>query len=283
MDGKRIQQYWSQEIKALIATYKQFEMLLPSEDGSGGSSHHPEDGRFVESLLKTTLEKFLPKELEVLTGFVLRAAVKTNNTNKERKGELDQHSTQIDLIVYDSANFPVYQRFGDTCIVPPEGVVALISVKKHLRNKDVANECKALKEASSLCKTLNTAKKARRRPYLALVSMGSNVQKPKTVFKKMNSAYNSETDDFDDLIGMVSVLDKWTIFKGMPNDKKKTARYVSFDHAEEEEHLGLQFLLTGILSVYYDETRKSTGRPGFTAFPNGAFKEKAGEIPYGIA
>lgn len=42
------------------------------------------------------------------------------------------HSSQLDLIVYDSEHFPVYQRFGDTAVVLPEGVIAVISVKKHL-------------------------------------------------------------------------------------------------------------------------------------------------------
>ena len=39
------------------------------------------------------------------------------------------HSTQLDIIVYDSAKYPIFQRFGESVIVPPEGVVGIISVK----------------------------------------------------------------------------------------------------------------------------------------------------------
>ena len=47
------------------------------------------------------------------------------------------------------------------------------------------------------------------------------------------------------------------------------AEYIGFIHKTNEEHFGLQFLLTGILSVYYDPTRNVRERPGFTAFPSG--------------
>ena len=50
----------------------------------------------------------------------------------------------------------------------------------------------------------------------------------------------------------------------------KNARYVLLKHnPKEENHLGLQFLLTGIFSVYYDKSRTNVIRPGFTAFPSG--------------
>lgn len=280
MDGKRIQEYWSQEIQAMLATYRQFETLLPAAGEKSGSSHHPEDGRYVEGLLKETLKKFLPKDLEVLTGFILRAAVKTNNTNKERKHEEDRHSTQLDLIVYDSANYPIYQRFGDTCIVPPEGVVAIISVKKHLRNGDVAKECAALQKVSKLCETMNSSSQKRRRPYLAIVSMSSEIKDTSTIFKNMQETYvkDGKKPDFDELVGLICAFDQWSIFRGSPSKAREMAKYTSFTHENKKEHLGLQFLLTGIFSVFYDESRKNIGRPGFTAFPNDAFKSRLGEI-----
>lgn len=47
MDGKRIQEYWSREIDALVQTYKQFELLTP-KDKIVGTAHNGEDGRYVE-------------------------------------------------------------------------------------------------------------------------------------------------------------------------------------------------------------------------------------------
>lgn len=288
MDGKRIQEYWSQEIDSLLATYRQFETLIPSDDHEG-AAHHGEDGRYVEDLIREYLSKFLPKDLEVLTGFVLRPAVKTGEKGRERNNDSDQHSTQLDIIVYDTCQYPVFQRFGDSVIVPPEGVVALISVKKHLNDGDIKKECKALWDASKFCRTLasNDSTNKVRGPYLAIVSMHSKIQKKTTdelawIFGKIREGYEGEEiPSFDNLVGYIGALDEWSIFKSRPKKKDVSeAVFLGFKHKEKETHLGLQYMLTGILSVYYDETRKNIRRPGFTAFASGRDVDmKLGSLP----
>lgn len=278
MDGNRLQEFRTQEIKALLASYQQFATLIPS-DKYEGSAHHGEDGRFVEDLLKEYLTRHLPNGIEILTGFILRPAVKTGKTGKERKNDTDMHSTQLDLIVFDSERYPVFQRFGNSCIVPPEGVIAIISVKKHLNRDDIVNECKALWDASKLCQTIssNNKKDKIRGPFLALVSMRSKIEnKTKDnytwIFDKMKEAYNQDTKpSFDDIVGFIGALDKWSIFKARPKPQNdpKNASFMTFIHKDDEEHLGLQFILSGIFSVFYDETRRDIRRPGFTAFESG--------------
>lgn len=179
MNGKRIQDYWSAEVDALVQTYTQFEKLIPSPSGAG-AQHRGEDGRFVEDLVREYLTRFLPKDLEVLTGFILRPAVKAGEDGKERRHESDAHSTQLDIIVFDSSSYPVFQRFGNSAIVPPEGVVAIISVKKHLNGGDIQHECEKLFDAATLCKTLKTndPNDKVRGPYLSLVSVKSNIKNP---------------------------------------------------------------------------------------------------------
>ena len=284
MDGKRIQDYWSQEVDALIATYRQFETLVPAEDHAG-ADHHGEDGRFVEDLIKEYFSKYLPKGLEVLTGFILRPAVKTGENGKERKNDKDDHSSQLDLIVYDSERYPIFQKFGDSVIVPPEGVVAILSVKKHFNDGDIVKECMALRRASKLCRTImsNDSSDKVRGPYLAMICVNSNIKKSKIdtlewIFNKMKEAYEGgEKPKFDDLVGYVGSLNEWSIFKRRPSPKKKPkdAEYVKLIHKAGESHLGLQFLLTGILSVFYDPTRRNIRRPGFTAFPSGRNHDKS--------
>ncbi|MQA21939.1 DUF6602 domain-containing protein [Rugamonas rivuli] len=287
MDGKRIQDYWSSEVDALVRTYQQFETLIPAPKGDG-AQHRGEDGRFVEDLIREYLSRFLPSGLEVLTGFVLRPAVKTGETGKERSGEVDCHSTQLDIIVFDTNNYPVFQRFGNSVIVPPEGVVAIISVKKHLNDGDVKRECDALFEAATLCETLKSNDRSDkvRGPYLALISAKSNIEKTKTdtldwIFNQVNLAYSGKKEiSFDKLIGFIGALDEWSIFKRRPDKKISKAEYIGFKHQNGESHLGLQFLLTGILSVFYDETRRNLRRPGYTAFPSSRpHDRKLGEIP----
>lgn len=284
MDGKRLQNYWSNEVKALLETYRQFEILIPSNTDTG-SAHKGEDGRFVEDLIREFLKKFLPSGLKCLTGFILRPAVTTGTNGYERYSESDRNSRQLDIIVYDTSNYPIFQRFGNSVIVPPEGVIAIISVKKHLKSSDVKKECQALFDASKLCQTLrnNSSQTNIRGPFLALVSVKSD-KSVKTddilssIFSKIKSAYSEDTT-YNDLIGYIGVLDDWSIFKDRPGENPTEAKYLGFCHKDEEFHLGLQFILTGILSVFYDETRRNIRRPGFTAFShNRPFDKFLGSI-----
>ncbi|MGN1165713.1 MAG: DUF6602 domain-containing protein [Lachnospiraceae bacterium] len=185
MDGHRIQQYWSHEMEAMLDTYKQFEILLPAK-GRKGAAHTGEDGRYVETLIREYLKRYLPKDLEVLTGFIMRPAVKTGLKNRMRKNEQDDNSTQLDILIYDSAKYPMFQRFGDSVIVPPEGVVGVISVKKKLKDTDIEHEIIALKNVSKLCRCSNDEQKAIRGPFLALVSMDSFEKKDQNEEIKLN-------------------------------------------------------------------------------------------------
>ena len=87
----------------------------------------------------------------------------------------------------------------------------------------------------------------------------------------MKSLYDNDDDlSFDDMVGYIGSFLHWGIFKVRPpKTKPNNARYVMFKHdVETEKHLGIQFLLTGILSVYYDSSRTNVVRPGFTSFPS---------------
>jgi hypothetical protein len=280
MDGKRIQQYWGKEVDALVEIYQQFERLIPNEK-TEGAAHKGEDGRYVEELIRQYLKRYLPSSIEVLTGFILRPAVKTGLDGRERKKETDTHSTQLDIIVFDSGNYPIFQRFGDSVIVPPEGVLAIISVKKHLNDNDIKNETAALKQASELCFTRGQDKKYIRGPFLSIISVKSNIDKKRTdncewIFKELQETYNIKPKPyFDQLVGYIGALDEWSIFKRRPaGDEIKSADYIYFKHSDTETHLGLQFILTGILSVFYDPTRSNINRPGFTGFPSGRDTDK---------
>lgn len=285
MDGERIRKHWSSEALGLLATYKQFETLVPASIGAG-ADHRGEDGRYVEDLIREYLRRHLPKNLEALTGFIVRPAVKTGTDGRERKNEKDTHSSQLDIIIYDTSNYPVFQRFADNAVVVPEGVIGIISVKKTLRDADIKSECSALSNASKLCSNIKGIDgKNNRGPYLALVSASTEISKKKTntlewVFKQIEShAQDVKPKSFDQMVGYIGVLDRWSIFKRRPTKNfDDHAHYIGFEHNDGEEHLALQFLLTGILSVYYDESRSLFKRPGFTAFPNRNHDKSLGKI-----
>ncbi|CEF41705.1 DUF6602 domain-containing protein [Acetobacter senegalensis] len=274
MDGKRLQAFWNQEVKSLLAVYRQFETLLPNSK-TAGAEHRGEDGRYVETLLRSYLQKYLPKDLEVLTGFILRPAVKLGDNNRSRSKMKDLHTTQLDIIIYDSGTYPVFQRMVDTVIVPPEGVIAVLSVKKTLRDTEIQAECNALLEASQACRCDEVSPECRRRgPFLALVATASDLadkQKPKeeNVFEKLQTLYGSGSV-FDDMIGFVGDLSGWHVFKARPpariTSSNKVAKYMYVELDDDELHQGFQYILSGILSVYYDKTRSGVKRPGYTAF-----------------
>jgi hypothetical protein len=287
MDGQRLQGFWNQEVLALLAVYRQFETLLPSSS-TKGAAHRGEDGRYVEALLRSYLQKYLPKDLEVLTGFILRPAVKTGKNTRNRKNESDQHSSQLDIIICDTGTYPVFQRMGETVIVPPEAVVAVLSIKKTLHDADVAAECQALATVGQICRSdEGEPKKRRRGPFLGLVGAGSaladkKVAKEEAIFQKLEDLYTT-APTFDDMIGFIGDLSSWYVFKARPPKNPKPtnsmAEYFYLSLKDSELHHSFQFLISGILSVYYDETRRNTERPGYTAFPAMPAK-KLGKIPF---
>ena len=287
MDGQRLQVFWNQEVKSLLAVYRQFETLLPNQQ-TAGSVHRGEDGRYVETLVRSYLQKYLPKDLEVLTGFILRPAVKLGDNDRSRSGQQDIHTTQLDIIVYDSGNYPVFQRMVDTVIVPPEGVVAVLSIKKTLRDTEVIAECNALLEASKACRCDERDLQERRRgPFLALVATNSDLAdkrepKEQKIFKKLEATYGKNSV-FDDMIGFVGDLSSWYVFKKRPkkniNAKNRFAEYMFIELEDGDLHQGFQFILSGILSVYYDKTRRDVKRPGYTGFAPKPAK-KIGKIAF---
>ena len=283
MDGKSVRSMFSNEVKTLLDLYQQFAILVPSNKKQG-AAHVGEEGRYVESLIRECIAKYLPKGIEVLTGFIMRPSTKIGQNDKNRKNDNDKHSTQLDIIVYDSEHYPIFQKFDSNVIVPPEGVIGIISVKKTLRDPDIKREIEALYDASKLCQN-GVGKKRIRGPFLAIVSMNSAINKVeesnvKWIFDNMATFYKSKTDLlFNDTVGVITSLNEFSIFKTRPGEDGKHAEYIQFIHKQGEEYLGLELILTGLLSVYYDKTRNNIKRPGFTSFDSARkFDGKVGII-----
>lgn len=97
-----------------------------------------------------------------------------------------------------------------------------------MKEIDVKHEVTVLKEASKLCRCCNDEGKVIRGPFLALVSMDSfeKVKEPtdEWIYKKLLKVYTQE-DCFDDLIGYIGSLNKWSIFKKRPR-KEDNAEYL---------------------------------------------------------
>lgn len=95
-----------------------------------GDAHWGEEGRFKEAVLKNILRQFLPKNLSVGTGFILKA-----NGNNDRDNIL---SSQLDVIVYDNT-LPVLFSEGDFVITTLKNVRAIIEVKSRITSGTFRN------------------------------------------------------------------------------------------------------------------------------------------------
>lgn len=232
----------------------------------------------MEYLIREYLKRYLPRDLEVLTGFILRPAVICGDGDKSRKKDEHEISGQLDILVYDTAHYPVYQRFGESVIVPPEGVVAVLSVKKHLRISDIAHEIEMLGKASTLCphkigKKENKIKA--RSPFTALITLEDKIgeqnkkkltpeQKGKKAFEELQAFYSGKKPlYYDEMVDFVGSLSEWGLYKERLT-KKKESGYFFFEYDKGNRSLGFQLILQNILSVYYENTFEQLSRPGFT-------------------
>lgn len=107
-----------------------------------GDSHYPSLGQYKERLLADAIRGFLPRTVEVGTGFVMFP-----HADMEPPGEGRFHdplnqsafsmSRQCDILVYDVAKYPAIFRDRDFVIVRPEAVRAVIEVKGMLSRREV--------------------------------------------------------------------------------------------------------------------------------------------------
>lgn len=236
MPESNISKYFDDVAKSLMSNYKRFETLIPnttllidSDETKGGSDHTGEEGRFLESVIRSFLNKHLPQNLRALSGFIIRPAALCgdNDTRRLRDQLEDKHSPQLDIIVYDVGNYPVFEQFDDFAIVPPEGVYAIISVKKQLRMDDIEHELKALAYSASLCHhyNKNKAKKieghpAHQRvsgPITALVGFKAAFElsesNSKKIFEKIEVIQGK--NPVDGIIKLISSIEQFSFLEEM--------------------------------------------------------------------
>ncbi len=278
--GLRVRDFFAIEADTLLERYKVIETLLPHRK-TRGAAHRGEEGRYIEALVRTFLNKHLPDNLRAISGFILCPATKTDVEDTTRVAEFsDRHSSQLDIIIYDMDDYPVYERFEEFCIVPPEGVVGVISIKKTLFNQDIVGEVAALKSAADLCRD-----PGRRGPFTALLAFSAKERADAKLNARIwNAIQTVHTEGaFDPMINEISVLARTCVFKTrIDHGGNASARYVAVD-CRSETHIPLQRLLQSLMSVYYDTTRMNQKRrPGFVSFRQRTFADapELGHVPH---
>ena len=97
-----------------------------------GSANWGEDGMYKEAILRKTISQFLPTNLNIGTGFILR-----NDDNVHGLNGIT--SSQLDIIIYNSKT-PVIFKEGDFIILTEDAVRAVIEVKTKITNYSQDND-----------------------------------------------------------------------------------------------------------------------------------------------
>lgn len=102
-------------------------------------AHYPSLGTYKERILAETIRNYLPRSLEVGTGFVLFPH--EEDAPHEYFDPLNQSaftiSKQCDILVYDADVYPPVFRDKDFVVLRPEAVKAVIEVKGSLNISEV--------------------------------------------------------------------------------------------------------------------------------------------------
>lgn len=93
-----------------------------------GEANWGDEGRYKEAILRNTIKNFLPSNLGIGTGFIIK--------NNNYTGNIDS-SKQIDIIIYDE-NYPLPFREADFIITTPEAVKAIIEVKTRVQKSKLS-------------------------------------------------------------------------------------------------------------------------------------------------
>jgi hypothetical protein len=103
-----------------------------------GSAHWGSDGNFKEAILRNSINKFLPKNVSIGTGFIIQS--------NEDQIEGVRVSHQLDIIVFDNS-LPVLFSEGDFIITTEQNVLGIVEVKtKIINNNGNKSSLKAILE-----------------------------------------------------------------------------------------------------------------------------------------
>lgn len=107
-------------------------------------AHYPSIGSYKERLLSEIIRKYLPRSMDVGTGFVLFPHEDTSPPGgKANHDPLNRSafalSRQCDILIFDGATYPPVFRDGDFVVLRPESVKAVVEVKGSLNVAETRN------------------------------------------------------------------------------------------------------------------------------------------------
>jgi len=174
----------SEEIRSFLSTFgEELRSKVSRLDNIIGRDHWLSVGTYKESLVRNFLRSTLPKRFEVSTGFLL---------SKDFHGNLVK-SRQIDILIWDSANYSAIFRDGEFVIVPPEACRIVIEVKGRLKLSEIEESIDGFDQLTRfLGVEFNQGFKIAR--YVFAFDLAKGVSFPESILRKAAKVYqNSKT------------------------------------------------------------------------------------------
>lgn len=174
-DEKQVREFASRQTREVIEKTKQLAYWL---DGF----HHPSEGENFEYIIRSYLRKRIPKRFEVSTGFV-STVIQKYDTNKQLK-LIRKTSSQFDIIIWDSLNYPTLVQADDFVVLPPEAVISIIEITKSLDQQKLKED---LEKFDSLY-SLYSYERQEFKPYTAILALSSRI-KSNTILQGIEKYY----------------------------------------------------------------------------------------------
>lgn len=123
-----------------------------------GNSHYPSLGQYKERLLADAIRDFLPRTVEVGTGFVMFPHADNSPPAEGRFHDPLNRSAfatsrQCDILIHDVVKYPVIFRDRDFVVVRPEAVKAVIEVKGSLNRREISKTLASFHDFASKWRT----------------------------------------------------------------------------------------------------------------------------------
>jgi hypothetical protein len=167
------------------------QMRLDFEKARKATKHPGLKGQAIEETFRTFLRSYLPKFLDISTGILV-----------DSHGE---SSKQLDVILSDATQTPIFFQSGDMRVIPIECAYAVIEVKAHLGLKELDHTFENMKSVRVLDKVTQ-----RDLPPCYFVFAATSIELLKLA-EYINHKHQVELPAWERGIDTVCVLDKGVI------------------------------------------------------------------------
>jgi hypothetical protein len=150
-------------------------------------THWGEEGKYKELVFKNILKRFLPNNLEIGTGFIIKPTGRG----------IHEESKQIDIIIFENSH-PILFRESDFVIMTPEGVRGIVEIKANLLSRNITQ---VIQTCNSNGKFIYEGKQKKTKIFNGIFSYESH-SNTANLRNTLRKQYNEIDDEQKDLFAL---------------------------------------------------------------------------------